>query len=169
MKFGDPNDKSMMMGPLINEKQVKEAYGRIQETLSQGATLALEGTINGALMSPWIIRDATNEMVSAKCEMFAPVVTIIPVKDVEEAIAIANDTEYGLSNSVFTKDLYNGLEVARRLESGMAHVNDQSITHEPHVLFGGEKNSGVGKFNGEWVIDKFTTEQWVSVQSKDRY
>lgn len=101
--------------------------------------------------------------------MFAPVCSVIPVKDEEEAIRIANDTEYGLSNSIFTKDLYKGMELARRLESGMVHVNDQSITHEPHVMFGGEKNSGVGRFNGHWVVDKFTTEQWISVQRTDRY
>ncbi len=87
----------------------------------------------------------------------------------EEGIRIANETEYGLSGSVFTEDLYHGIEVAKRIEAGMTHVNDQSINDEPHIMFGGEKMSGVGRFNYQWVVEKFTTEKWISVQTNDRF
>lgn len=169
VKVGDPLDKEVMIGPLINAKQAKIAEENIRKAIAAGAKVELEGKAEGSLMYPWVLSNVTNEMCTAKCEMFAPVCSILKVKDAEEAIRIANDTEYGLSNCIFTKDLYKGLQLARRLESGMVHVNDQSITHEPHVMFGGEKFSGVGRFNGHWVVDKFTTEQWVSVQREDRY
>lgn len=169
VKVGNPAEQGVMVGPLINEAQAERALKNIQMTVKAGAKVALEGAINGAVVSPWILTDVTNDMCSAKCEMFAPVCSVMRVQDEEEAIRIANDTEYGLSNSIFTKDLYKGMMVASRLESGMVHVNDQSITHEPHVMFGGEKYSGVGRFNGHWVVDKFTTEKWVSVQRTNRY
>ena len=166
---GDPTDPAVMIGPLINERQAHKAKENIDKAIAAGAKLALEGSITGGVISPWILTDVKNDMVTAKCEMFAPVTSIIRVKDEDEAIAVANDTEYGLSNSIFTGDLYHGMQLAKRLGSGMAHVNDQSITHEPHVMFGGEKYSGVGRFNGHWVVDKFTTEKWISVQREDRY
>lgn len=169
VKVGDPFDQQVSIGPLINRQQAEKVEERIRETIQAGAKVELEGKIEGSVVHPWILSGVTNDMCAARCEMFAPVCSVIPVKDEEEAIRIANDTEYGLSNSIFTKDLYKGLQLARRLESGMVHVNDQSIHHEPHVMFGGEKNSGVGRFNGHWVVDKFTTEKWISVQRTDRY
>ena len=102
-------------------------------------------------------------MPSAREEMFGPICNLIKAKTVDEAVAIANDTQYGLSNSVFGKDVYKAMKVASRLESGMVHINDQSIGDEPHVMFGGEKYSGLGRFNGQWVLKKFTTEQWLAV------
>ncbi|MCD7946709.1 MAG: aldehyde dehydrogenase family protein [Oscillospiraceae bacterium] len=169
VKCGDPADDAVVIGPLINHDQVKKVEENINATLKAGGKVELEGKIEGNVISPWILSGVSNDMCAAKCEIFAPVTSIIPVKDEEEAIRVANETNYGLSNCIFTKDLYKGLELARRMESGMAHVNDQSITHEPHVMFGGEKDSGVGRFNGHWVVDKFTTEKWVSVQRTDRY
>lgn len=169
VKVGDPFDDDVLIGPLINRQQAQKVEERIMETIKAGAKVELEGKIEGSVVHPWILSGVTNDMCTASCEMFAPVCSIIPVKDEVEAIRIANNTEYGLSNSIFTKDLYKGMQLARQLESGMAHVNDQSITHEPHVMFGGEKSSGVGRFNGHWVVDKFTTEQWVSVQRTARY
>lgn len=169
VKVGDPENKEVIIGPLINERQAKKAQERVNETIQAGAVVELEGKVEGAVVYPWILSNVTNEMCSAKCEMFAPVTSIIKVHDEEEAIQVANETEYGLSNSIFTKNLYRGMELAKKLGSGMAHVNDQSITHEPHVMFGGEKYSGVGRFNGHWVVDKFTTEKWISVQKEDRY
>ena len=101
--------------------------------------------------------------------MFGPVISIIRAKDEADAISISNDTEYGLSGSVFTKDLYHGIQVAQKLDTGMVHINDQSINDEPHVMFGGVKNSGIGRFNDEWVLEKFTTDRWISVQTQARF
>jgi len=169
LPIGNPLQEEVVIGPLINNTQVKKLEGYIQKTINEGARVVLEGKTDKNIVSPWILADVTNDMCSAKCEMFGPICSIIPVNNEEKAIKIANDTEYGLSNSIFTKDLYKGMQLAKQLESGMVHINDHSVVLEPHVMFGGEKFSGIGRFGGQWVVDKFTTEQWVSVQTKDRY
>ena len=168
LKVGDPSDPEVFVGPIINSSQIEKIENYVQETIQQGAKVALEGKTEGSVVHPWILTEVTNDMPSACNEVFGPVISVIRTKNEEEAIAIANDTIYGLSGSVFTKDLYHGMEVAKQIKSGMVHVNDQSINDEPHVMFGGEKASGLGRFNGEWVINKFTTERWISVQAKER-
>ncbi len=166
---GDPANPATFMGPLINHKQVQSVEALIAETKAAGATVALEGRTEGNVITPWIFTEATNDMPAAKHEVFGPVCCLIRAHSEDEAIALANDTNYGLSGSVFTRDLYHGIQVAKRIESGMVHVNDQSINDEPHVLFGGSKESGMGKFNGNWVLEKFTTEKWISVQTTKRF
>lgn len=169
LPVGDPADPDTFIGPIINGAQVKNIEKLVEETKQAGAKVILEGRTDGSLIYPWLFGDATNDMPAAKYEVFGPVCCLIRAKDEEEAITIANDTEYGLSGSVFTTDLYHGMKVARRIQSGMVHVNDQSINDEPHVMFGGEKESGVGRFNAQWVVDKFTTQQWISVQTDYRF
>jgi aldehyde dehydrogenase (NAD+) len=164
LQVGDPADPKTFIGPIINQDQVRSIEGFVDATIKAGATVALQGRTDGNLIYPWIFADVTNDMPAAKNEVFGPVVCIIKSNSEEEAIAIANDTEYGLSGSVFTQDLFHGMQVARQIESGMCHVNDQSINDEPQVMFGGEKASGLGRFNAQWVVDKFTTSQWISVQ-----
>lgn len=168
LRVGDPADPQTDLGPMINRGQLEKAEGYIRETLAAGAKAALEGRSEGNLMYPWVLTEVTNDMPTARNEVFAPVCSVLRAADEEEALALANDTEYGLSGCVYTADRYHGMELARRLESGMAHVNDQSINDEPHVLFGGDKQSGLGRFNGSWVLDKFTTQKWVSVQNTPR-
>lgn len=157
------------MGPIINEGQVASIESYVQQTIDAGARVALEGRTEGNVIQPWILADCTNDMPACCNEVFGPVCCLIKAADEDEAVRIANDTDYGLSGSVFTTDIFHGMEVARRIESGMVHVNDQSINDEPQCMFGGEKCSGVGRFNAQWVVDKFTTEQWVSVQAQPRF
>ena len=169
IKVGDPAENDTFIGPIISKGQVLKIETYVQKTIEAKATVALQGKTDGNLIYPWVFTDCTNDMPASKCEVFGPVCCIIPAMDEEDAINIANDTEYGLSNSLFTKNLYNGMKLSQRLESGMVHVNDQPINHEPHVMFGGEKYSGIGRFNGQWVVDKFTAEKWMSVQTVDRF
>jgi len=166
---GDPADPATFIGPIINPAQVKSVEGFVDGTIKAGAKVALEGRTDGALIHPWVFDQVTNDMPAAANEVFGPVCCVITAKDEDEAIAIANDTEHGLSGSVFTEDLYHGIQVAKRMRTGMVHVNDQSISDEPHVMFGGEKASGLGRFNAQWVVDKFTTERWISVQTAHRF
>ena len=169
LPVGDPANPDSFMGPLMNDQQAEKFDKFVADTLAAGATVALEGKSEGNMVYPWILSDVTNDMPTACNESFGPICNIMKANDIEEALAIANDTEYGLSGCVFTEDLYKGMKIASRLEVGMAHVNDQCINDEPHVMFGGEKQSGVGRFNAQWVVDKFTTEQWVSVQTEKRF
>jgi acyl-CoA reductase-like NAD-dependent aldehyde dehydrogenase len=97
-------------------------------------------------------------------ETFGPVAPIITVKGVDEAVAVANDSEYGLSAGIITRDEEKGLAVAHRLQTGMAHVNDSSVNDEPHVPFGGVKNSGVGRHGGRASVETFTELRWLTLE-----
>lgn len=168
LKAGDPADPETVIGPLINRNQVNKILGLIEKSVSQGARVVLEGEVRGNLMSPFILADVTNDMPIAQSEIFGPVAVIIPVENEEEAIRIANDSPYGLSGSVFSGSWERGLQVAQKIRTGMIHVNDQSINDEPHIPFGGEKGSGLGRLNGKWSLEEFTTIKWISIQHQPR-
>ncbi len=102
-------------------------------------------------------------------EIFGPIAGIMRARDADHALELANATRFGLSAAVFSGDIDRGVHFARQIHSGMAHVNDMPVADAPNVPFGGEKNSGLGRFNGDWAIDEFTTTQWVSVQRKPRH
>lgn len=161
---GDPADPATFVGPLINKEQVKRIQKQIQESAEQGAMIELEGQAEGALLPPVVLTGVTAGMPIAKNEIFGPVAPIMKADSVEHAIELANDSIYGLSGSIFTEDRHLGVEIAKKIETGMIHINDQPVNDEAHVPFGGEKASGVGRFNGEWAIEKFTTVKWISVQ-----
>ncbi|MBZ6489480.1 aldehyde dehydrogenase family protein [Priestia aryabhattai] len=165
LKAGDPADPATFVGPLINEEQVERIKQEIEDSVAQGARIHLEGTTVHCLMHPVILTNVTNDMPIAQNEIFGPVAPIIKAVDEEDAIQIANDSPYGLSGAVFTENVHHGVEVAKKIKTGMIHINDQSVNDEAHVPFGGEKDSGIGRFNGEWAIEKFTTVKWIGVQN----
>ena len=165
INVGNPADPSNFIGPLINHEQVERIQRDIAESVKQGAIIVLDGQVEECLMSPVVLTNVKNDMPIAQNEIFGPVAPIIIAENEEEAIKIANDSPYGLSGSVFTENLHHGVEVAKKIETGMIHINDQSVNDEAHIPFGGEKDSGIGRFNGDWAIDKFTTFKWISIQN----
>ncbi|RFA34075.1 aldehyde dehydrogenase [Virgibacillus dokdonensis] len=165
---GDPKDPNTIIGPLINQQQVETTKAFITKAIEEGAKPILQGKIEGNVIEPVIFTDVTPTMSIAKEEVFAPVVSILQASNDEEAISIANDTLYGLSGAIHTRDVERGAELAKQLDTGMIHINDGTINDEPHVAFGGMKNSGLGRLNGEWSLDAFTTFKWISVQHKAR-
>jgi aldehyde dehydrogenase (NAD+) len=169
LKAGDPRDPEVFIGPIINNSQVKSIEGFIQGSIKAGARAALEGKTEGNLVYPWIFTGVSNNMPTSCNEVFGPVCSVIRVKSEAEAVAVANDTEYGLSGSIFTEDRFHGMVLAREIDTGMVHINDQSINDESQVMFGGVKASGIGRFNAQWVVDKFTTDHWISVQREHRF
>lgn len=168
LPYGDPKDPSVIIGPLINEKQIQAMMNLIQIAKEEGATIALEGKRVGNVMTPTVFTNVSNQSTIAQTEIFGPAVSVIPFSSEKEALELANDTEFGLSSAVFTRDLEKGLVFAQQIKSGMAHVNDQTVNDEPEAPFGGEKNSGLGRYNGEWALEEFTTIKWISVQTTDR-
>ena len=134
----------------------------------QGAKLVLAGEVNGQILSPYIFMDVTADMQLSTDEIFGPVVGIQSARDEQHALELANSTDFGLSSAVFSANIDRGLHFARQIKAGMAHVNDMPVNDEAHLPFGGEKNSGLGRFNGDWAIEEFTTVQWVSVQRTAR-
>lgn len=169
LKVGNPSEDDTFIGPIINEGQVSIIRTLIENSIKEGAIAPLEGKFEGNMVYPWVLTGVTNDMSVAKNEVFGPVSSIIRFDSEEEAVSMANDTEYGLSGSVFTGDLYHGMQIAKKLDTGMVHINDQSINDEPNVMFGGVKASGIGRFNDRWVLEKFTTDRWISVQTKYRF
>jgi len=165
LKVGDPSEKDTTVGPLINHGAIERIQEDLQASLDRGATLLTGGDSEGNIMHPTVLTNVTNDMPIASNEVFGPVIGIIKVSSEKEAITVANDTSYGLSGSVFTTDVHRGVETAKQINTGMIHVNDQSVNDEAHVAFGGEKSSGLGRFGGEWALDKFTTVKWIGVMN----
>ena len=140
----------------------------IEEAKAAGNKLALEGKRVGNILTPFIFRDVKNSDKIAQEELFSPVVSIIKAESDEEALQMANDTHYGLTSAVFTTDLVKGEEFARQIDSGMTHINDQTVNDAPNIPFGGNKASGVGRFGNPYMVDEFTTTKWISVQTEYR-
>jgi aldehyde dehydrogenase (NAD+) len=116
------------------------------------------------VLPPHVFIEATNDMSVAAEELFGPVVPVIKVRGEDDALRVANETGYGLSAAVFTRDVERGNRFAQRVQAGMTHVNDSPVNDLPNCPFGGEKNSGLGRYNGRWSIEEFTTVHWISVQ-----
>ncbi|MCM3706624.1 aldehyde dehydrogenase family protein [Cytobacillus firmus] len=169
LPYGDPTDPNTVIGPLINERQLEKAIQYIETAKQDGATLALEGKRIGNVITPFVFTNVDNASNLAQTELFAPIATIIKADSDEEAFEMANDTEYGLSSAIFTSDLNRGEEIALKIDSGMTHVNDQTVNDAPHIPFGGNKASGLGRFGNPWVVEEFTVTKWVSIQTKERH
>lgn len=168
LKVGNPDEPDTFIGPIINESQLKTLQGLIQALKSSGAREVAGGEPKDLLLPPQLFADVTADMEVAQQELFGPIGLVMRAENEAEALALANSTEYGLSSCVFTQDVERGVRFAQQLEAGMAHVNDQPVNDLPYSPFGGEKNSGVGRFNGTWAIDAFTTDQWLTVQHSPR-
>ncbi|WP_328810280.1 aldehyde dehydrogenase family protein [Rhodococcus sp. NBC_00294] len=170
LRTGDPADPDTQIGPIINDAQVESILDRISRAESDGAEVRVRGERSGPagrVLGPHLVL-GTNGVATAAEEVFGPVATVIRADGEDDAVRIANDTEYGLSSAVFSRDVGRAVRVATRLEAGMTHVNDTTINDEPNTAFGAEKNSGIGRFGGEWAIDEFTTDHWISVQHTPR-
>ena len=168
LPYGDPSDPKTVIGPLVNETQLQKAMNFIEEAKNSGATVALEGKREGNVITPFVFTNVENNSKVAQSELFGPIALIIKAESDEEAIAIANDTEHGLSSAIFTSDIEKGEALALQIESGMTHVNDQTVNDAPYIPFGGNKASGLGRFGNPWVVEEFTVTKWVSVQTKFR-
>ena len=163
LPYGDQLDPNNVVAPVINDQQLESVKGKIEQARAEGAREVVSGPIEGRVIAPHVFADVTADMELFREEIFGPVVGIVKADDEAHALELANDTEFGLSSAVFTKDLTRGVKFARGIVAGMTHVNDITVNDEAHVMFGGEKNSGLGRFNGEWAIHEFTTEHWVGV------
>ncbi|MER7753951.1 aldehyde dehydrogenase family protein [Kitasatospora sp. NPDC097643] len=164
LTVGDPKDPATQIGPLINAVQADNIGTQVDQAVAAGATVLLRGSTVGSLMEPVVLTGLAEDAPILRRELFGPVVLVVPFDGEDEAVRIANDSPFGLSGAVHTADVERGVRVAHRIETGMIHVNDGTIADEPAVPFGGEKNSGVGRLNGESTVDAFTTVKWISVQ-----
>ncbi|HEY8328607.1 MAG TPA: aldehyde dehydrogenase family protein [Rhodanobacter sp.] len=168
LKVGDPDHIATAIGPIIDAAQLHGIVEKIALAKQQGATQLLGGEADGLLLPPHVFVDVPADSSLFRDESFGPIVPIVRAKDETDALRLANATDYGLSSAVFCGDIDRGVRFAQGIEAGMTHVNDMSVNDEPHAPFGGEKNSGIGRFGGEWIIDEFTSAHWISVQHTPR-
>ncbi|MDH3440546.1 MAG: aldehyde dehydrogenase [Gammaproteobacteria bacterium] len=164
-RLGIDDTCQIPLGPLAMQNAPMRISALIEDALKKGARAVLRGAANGALMSPTILDHVTPEMDIYHEESFGPVTAIVRFSTVEEAIAIANDTEYGLAASVFGQDIGRAMAVADRLDAGNRHVNMATIHDQPQMPFGGLKASGYGRFNGLEAINEFTDTVLTTVRT----
>jgi acyl-CoA reductase-like NAD-dependent aldehyde dehydrogenase len=169
LTVGDPVvDPSIVVGPLIDARSGARINDLIREALSLGAVLVTGGYSDGAAMRPTILDRCTPQMKIYDEESFGPLTIVVRVSGIEEAVRIANDTQYGLAAAVFGRDAYRALEVARRIDAGAVHVNGTTVQNESQAPFGGMKASGYGRFDGRSVIDEFTELKWMTIGQADQ-
>ncbi|GAM06593.1 aldehyde dehydrogenase [Novosphingobium sp. MBES04] len=166
MTTGDPREGTSPLGAVVDQKTVNHVNSLIEDALSHGATLLTGGTADSVLMPATVVSGVTDAMKIYRDESFGPVVAVLHARDEEHAIALANDTEYGLSAAVFTRDTARGLAVARRIKSGICHVNGATVHDEAQMPFGGVGASGYGRFGGKAGIDSFTELRWITVETQ---
>lgn len=163
LAIGDPAAPGTIIGPLINHRHVAALESKVDTAIAAGAQPLVRGATTGNVVAPVVLGNVTAHDAIAREELFGPVVLVMEFDTDDDAVALANDTDFGLSGAIHTKDLAAGVRMARRIETGMVHINDTTIADEPIVPFGGEKQSGIGRLNGRASIDELTTQQWVSV------
>jgi acyl-CoA reductase-like NAD-dependent aldehyde dehydrogenase len=168
LKAGDPRDPSVAIGPLINQSALDKVDAASWEAVKDGAELVVGGKHDGLVYHPTIVTDVKYDMRIFTDQTFGPVAPIVIVDDAEEALQVANNSKYGLSSGIITNDFNRALMMARKLETGMVHIGDQTINDEPQVPFGGVKGSGYGRMGGKAALDEFTELRWISVQQTKR-
>ena len=137
--------------------------------VAKGAKVVAGGQADGVLMNATVLDGVTPAMTVYSEESFGPLVSVIRVKDDEEALAVANDTEYGLSAAVFGRDIARALNVANRIESGICHINGPTVHDEAQMPFGGVKSSGYGRFGGKAAINEFTDLRWITIENGEQH
>lgn len=160
---GDPLEAAHPLGSLVNTAAAERVEGLIEDAVAKGATL-IAGGGEGTILNAAALDRVTPQMRIYSEESFGPVAAIIRASDTDEAVRIANDTEFGLSAAVFGRDTARAMAVAQRIESGICHVNGPTVHDEAQMPFGGVKDSGYGRFGGVWSVAEFTELRWITVQ-----
>jgi benzaldehyde dehydrogenase (NAD) len=169
LPLGDPRQGPVVLGSVVGMSTVHRCNALIDDALAKGAKLVCGGKADSTLMPATLLDHVTPAMKIYSEESFGPVKGIVRVNGDDEAIASANDTEYGLSAAVFSRDIARAMEVARRIESGICHINAPTVHDEAQMPFGGVKGSGIGRFGGKAGIAEFTDLRWITVQTTPRH
>ena len=169
LTVGDPRDPETEIGPLVNRSALERVAALVDDAVERGAQVVTGGEAEGPCYRPTVLTGVTPEMRIYHEESFGPVVGIMSVDGPEEAVQIANDTEYGLAASVFGGHVPTALDLVRQIESGIGHVNGATVHDEPQMPFGGVKASGWGRFGGKAAIEEFTELRWITVQQGSRH
>lgn len=162
---GDPREGKTPLGAVIGINTIYHVNSLIDDAVSKGATVIAGGKGESLMMNATVVDGVTDTMKLYRDESFGPVTAMIRAKDEADAIRLANDSQYGLSAAVFTRDTARGLGVARQIKSGICHVNGPTVHDEAQMPFGGVGASGYGRFGGKAGIDSFTELRWITVDT----
>jgi benzaldehyde dehydrogenase (NAD) len=169
LRLGDPYREDVDLGPIVNEKQLARVDGIVQRSIAGGARLVVGGTYEGLFYRPTVLSEMTTSLPAWTDEVFGPVAPVITFDSDDEAVALANSSDYGLAGGVYSRSISRGLAIANRIKAGMVHVNDQTINDEATIPFGGMGLSGNGsRFGGEANLDNFTEWQWLTVRDEPK-
>ena len=163
--YGDLRDSKTMLGPIISQRQRDRIRHHIENAVANGATLEIGGQWEGNRCLPTILTNVNPSMVCYQEETFGPVTAVYKVGSADAALAIANDTAYGLSAAVFTQNLAEAMRLSQQIHAGMVHINAPTLHDEPHVPFGGVGDSGMGREGAQTDIDHCTEWKWVTIQA----
>ena len=169
LKTGTP-DEQVHLASVVDRDTIEHVARLIDDAVAKGARVLSGGAPSeGTIMPATVVADVTPDMEIYSAESFGPVTTVIRVDDEDHAVEVANDTKYGLSGAVFTKDIQRGMAVARRMETGIAHINGPTVGDEAHMPFGGVKASGYGRFGGSAAVDEFTELRWITIEDPNQH
>jgi benzaldehyde dehydrogenase (NAD) len=166
MATGDPREAKTPLGAVVDAKTVRHVNSLIDDATARGASITAGGKADCVLMPATVVDGVTAGMAIYREESFGPIVGVIHAKDEADAIRLANDSDYGLSAAVFTRDTVRGLRVARRVRSGICHINGPTVHDEPQMPFGGVGASGYGRFGGKAGIEQFTELRWITIETQ---
>lgn len=162
---GDPRSQAACaLGPLISQGAANRLNGLLEDAVSKGATIRSGGQADATLMAATVLDGVTSDMKIYSDEAFGPILQVIRVNGADEAVKVANDTDYGLSAAVFGTDMTRALDVAMRLDTGSVHINGSTVANEAQAPYGGTKSSGWGRFDSQAVIDEFTELKWLTIE-----
>ena len=169
LSVGDPREGKAILGSVVDRSAADRVTSLVLDAVAKGAKLAAGGSVNGTLINAHVLDQVTPDMRVYEEESFGPVTTVVRVKGDDEAVRVANDTPYGLSSAVFSRDVTRAMAVAKRLETGICHINGPTVHDEAQMPFGGVKDSGYGRFGGKAAINEFTELRWITIQSGHRH
>ncbi|MFC9075904.1 aldehyde dehydrogenase family protein [Streptomyces sp. NPDC057062] len=166
LRSGDPAHPHTVIGPLVSAQAAQRVAGLVKDAVGKGATVLVGGEPEGAVHPATVLTGVPQDADLYRTESFGPVCVVATFADDDTAVALANDTENGLTCGIITENATHGLAVARRVRTGIVHINDQSVADEPQAPFGGVRASGYGRFGGRWGIEAFSNTRWVTVATQ---
>ncbi|WP_295472418.1 aldehyde dehydrogenase [uncultured Pseudomonas sp.] len=166
---GDPSDPAAKLGSLVDARAGERIMGLIDDAVTQGATLVCGGTCSGSILQPTLLDQVTDSMRLYREESFGPVAVVLRASGDEALLRLANDSEFGLSAAIFSRDTSRALALAQRVESGICHINGPTVHDEAQMPFGGVKSSGYGSFGAKASVEFFTQLRWVTLQNGPRH
>ena len=166
---GDPRNGNVVLGSLVSVQAAEKIERLVQDAVAKGAKLVAGGKREGSIMEATVLDHVKPHMDIYYEESFGPVASVIRAKGDDTLVAVANDTEYGLSSAVFSQNINRAVSVAQRIQAGICHINGSTVADEPQIPFGGVKGSGYGRFGGPYGIAEFTDVKWLTIESEQHY